>query len=66
MWAFILIGTCMVELMICAFGLYRNTWVCRERIKLIDKDYAKYKKLPSYETMLWGDKFWRFDINIYT
>ena len=56
----------MVELMICAFGLYRNTWVCRERIKLIDKDYAKYKKLPSYETMLWGDKFWRFDINIYT
>jgi len=62
----IIMATLLVEAIILFFALYRNDWVYRERTRLFYADYIAYKKLPSYHTMVWGDKFWIFDINIFT
>jgi len=45
----------------CVFRLIRNEWVLDQRLHLIWNDYASYKKLPSYGTML--NEFWIWDIN---
>lgn len=45
----------------CIFMLYRNEWVCRERIRAIDKGTGTYEQLPTYEVMM--RKFWIWDIN---
>lgn len=57
--------TLVIYIPILFFALYRNNWVLRERLKMIKSNLDKYKMLPSYNEMLWGDKFWKFDINIY-
>ena len=40
--------------------LFRNKWVCRERISLIWEDYDSYDRLPSYHYMLFH--FWVWDV----
>lgn len=39
----------------------RNNWVFDQSIKLLDQDYAKYKQLPNYNTMIC--KFWIWNID---
>jgi hypothetical protein len=41
------------------FLFIRNEWVFRKRIGLIP-NYLEYKKLPSYDYMMWH--FWIWDI----
>lgn len=50
-----------VILFIAVFIEIRNKWVYKNRIKLIDDDWKAYKKLPSYNQMMF--KFWVWDIN---
>lgn len=47
--------------LICVYALVRNEWVYSQRVKLIGTKY--YEKLPNYEDMVSGDKFWCWDIN---
>jgi hypothetical protein len=42
------------------FLLIRNEWVFRKRISVIENNYQSYKKLPSYDYMMWH--FWIWDI----
>lgn len=39
-----------------AWGFYmlvRNEWVYRERMRMIDRDFEQYLRLPRYEVMMW-------------
>jgi hypothetical protein len=51
---YIVIGLCAICLLI------RNEWVYRKRINLICTNFSEYKKLPSYDYMVWH--FWIWDI----
>lgn len=42
--------------------LNRNIWVYRQRVRLIMNDWDTYKKLPSYDYMMYR-KFWVWNIN---
>jgi hypothetical protein len=42
------------------FLLIRNEWVYRKRTNLICTNFSEYKKLPSYDYMLWH--FWIWNI----
>lgn len=44
------------------YFLVRNEWVCKRRLNLIEDNFALYKMLPSYWTMVFH-KFWCWDIN---
>jgi len=50
---------------LCIFFLFRNNWVYRQWLKLIDEDFMVYMTLPSYESMLFGRGFWVWDINYF-
>ncbi len=56
-----LIGFCVLIVVLGVFRLVRNSWVYDQRTHLVFSDYATYKKLPSYGTML--NQFWIWDIN---
>ena len=47
------------------YFLFRNSWVYRQRLKLIDEDFMVYMTLPSYEAMLYGQGFWIWDIKYF-
>ncbi len=51
----------MTTAFFCIFMLFRNKWVYNQRIKLLDHDSIKYRKLPDYDTML--NTFWIWDVN---
>jgi len=50
---------------LCGYLFIRNIWVYNQRMKMIDKDYKTYKKLPSYDAMMVGRGFWRWDIEYF-
>jgi hypothetical protein len=54
---FIIIGLIAVLEGFC----FRNNWVYDKRTACIDNDFDKYKRLPSYEHMLY--RFWIWDID---
>jgi len=68
---YIVIIVLIVELLICVYALIRNEWVCKKRIEILDRSvwngrcYAPYDYLPSYDEMLGGHGFWRWDIGYY-
>lgn len=39
------------------FALIRNCWVYKNLVRLLWSDHAAYRRLPSYEYMLYG-RFW--------
>ncbi|MEN4767305.1 hypothetical protein ABEG71_00690 [Duffyella gerundensis] len=41
--------------------LWRVEWVYQERVKVIDVDYERYKRLPSFVSM--ALQIWIWDIN---
>ena len=41
--------------------LFRNSWVLRKRLDLLNRDINEYKKLSSYDSMVY--KIWIWDIN---
>ena len=43
----------------------RNIWVYNQRIKMIDRDFNTYMRLPSYNAMMVGHGFWRWDIEYF-
>jgi hypothetical protein len=43
------------------FFLFRNSWVYRQRSKLLDSDRDKYYQLPPYDDMV--IRFWIWDVN---
>jgi vacuolar-type H+-ATPase subunit I/STV1 len=45
----------------CFFMLFRNDWVYRKRIEIINKNMNEYDILMPYEYMV--SKFWCWDIN---
>lgn len=45
----------------CGLMLVRNDWVYRERGKLLDADFPRYRQLPSYNCTM--NKFWIWDID---
>lgn len=57
--------TTFFEVIILIYALARNEWVYKERIKLMYDNISLYEKLPSYDEMLYGHGFWRWDINYY-
>lgn len=63
-WTIILI-ILVTELCIVAYVNIRNQWVYEQRIRLVLKDMETYHKLPSYNHMLYGHGFWKWDINYY-
>lgn len=44
-----------------AAWLWRNEWVYRVRVKMIDDDFERYKRLPSYLSMFL--QIWVWDVN---
>ena len=61
---FILLGILMCLLLMVVFSFFmliRNEWVRMYRNKIIDTQWANYRKLPSYETMLWEFWKWNYD-----
>lgn len=61
----ILIVVGCIELGVLAYALRRTDWVFEQRMRLIDEDFNAYRRLPSYDKMLRGHGFWRWDINYY-
>ena len=57
----VLILVSVISLFIVFFIWIRNIWVYKNRIKLIGDNWEAYKKLPSYDQMVF--KFWVWDIN---
>lgn len=57
----VLILVSVILFFIAIFILIRNEWVYKNRIKLINDDWESFKKLPSYDQMMF--KFWVWDIN---
>lgn len=57
-----IIGIWLVFIAASIYMLIRNSWVCRNRIKLIYLDMSAYDAAPSYDVMLhryfWD---WNFD-----
>lgn len=51
----------MTTTFFCVFMLFRNKWVYDQRIKILDSDLSKYRKLPDYDTML--NKFWIWNVD---
>lgn len=39
-------------LLLCLLAEIRNNWVCNKSIELIYSDYDTFKRLPSYDAML--------------
>jgi len=58
---YVLTSISVIFIFITVFIWIRNNWVYKNRIKLIDDDWEAYKKLPSYDQMMF--KFWVWDIN---
>ena len=56
---------CISAAVVCVYSLIRNNWVLEQRITLIENDYQAYGKLPSYNAMLYGHGFWRWDIEYF-
>lgn len=56
-WYFVPVFAAMLS---CYFLLLRNDWIYKELVNLIDSDFISYKRLPSYDVMLW--KIWVWDI----
>lgn len=71
MWAIILIVCCFVELVICCYALLRNSWVYKQRNKILrsstfdGKEFIPYSSLPAYGEMVDSHGFWIWDINYY-
>lgn len=42
----------------CLGQLIRNSIVYEIRTKLINKDYGLYKRLPTYDSMMWQWSMW--------
>ena len=57
----VLILVSVILFFIAVFIWIRNKWVYKNRIKLINDDWESFKKLPSYDQMMF--KFWVWDIN---
>ena len=61
----------LVEIILLFYILIRNEWVFRKRVEVLQessfdgKNLIPYDNLPSYEGMLWGHGFWRWDIKYY-
>lgn len=58
MWNLILPFVFLISVVFCP---YRNYWVYKTRMKLLDENYEKYKQLPSYHFMFWH--FWIFNVD---
>ena len=43
------------------FMLFRNSWVFKNRIRMIDEDYEKYHCLQDYNYIL--NRFWIWDFD---
>lgn len=43
------------------FSMYRNHWVFKVRVEVLQSDINEFKKLVSYHEMYW--KIWIWDIN---
>ena len=50
---FIILCLCFAIMLFCVFMIVRNISVCEERVNLIDSDFMSYKRLPSFDVMLW-------------
>ena len=60
-----MIATIFLFLSFSFYIMFRNDWVYRNRIRLINKcetleDFIAFRRLPSYSRMMW--KFWVWDI----
>jgi hypothetical protein len=51
---------CLVLMVFSVFLGIRNQWVFRQRRKLMESNFETFKKLPSYEKMVW--RWWVWDI----
>ena len=58
---------CLVGLIICGFGFYRNSWVYKVRMSVLNNpslniglQLYEYNRLMSYKTMFW--RWWVWDI----
>ena len=52
---------CVAVALIALFGvLPRNHWVLHERLRILRTDPEMYRKLPSYDSMVW--RFWVWKI----
>ncbi len=58
-------GGYLIFLVVCVYFAIRNHWVYTQRLKLIDEDFDTYRKLPSYDAMMIGRGFWRWDIEYF-
>lgn len=47
----------VIGILVCSYMLFRNEWVCKQRVKLVWNDYEKYNKLSSYRNMLFRHPF---------
>jgi hypothetical protein len=63
MFVLILFATLFVEMLICVYALFRNSWIYKNREALIGTPH--YDKLPSYSEMMDGDKCWCWNFEKY-
>lgn len=56
----VLLSVCLILYVIGFYFLKRNEWVLNLRLKIIDLDLELYRKLPSYNIMLYK-YFWIWD-----
>lgn len=56
-----MIDTLLIINAIMVWCLIRQTWVCHARLTLLEINHNKFKKLPSFLTMML--KCWIWDVN---
>jgi len=61
-----LIATYFIEVVLLLYLMVRDKWVFKVHMFFVThKTLNEYEKLPSYDDMLRGHGFWRWDVNYF-